>query len=254
LIGAIDLSSYVDNGSINFQNLPFGNYELNVSTIRVDNEHSDAEKILFEIAPPWYLSNLSLAIYLLLLLGLVFFIRWYNRQKLEKKHNKLKERLIREQEESLAQIEKEKLEKEIKQKQKELARTTMNMAEKNKVILELKEMLIVNKNHFSSQKRYGSFIKKLDNSINDDGDWKHFEVNFKELHEDFFENLLKQYPNLTPKDLKLCAYLKMNLSSKEIAPLMAITNRGVEIHRYRLRKKLKIDSTQNLSNFLIKFN
>ncbi len=254
LKGAIDLSSYVDNGNINFQNLPFGNYELYVSTIHVDNERSDARKVLFEIAPPWYLSKLSLAIYFLMLMGLVFFIRWHNRQKLEKKHNKLKERLFREQEESLAKLEKEKLEKEIKQKQKELARTTLNMAEKNKVILELKEMLVVNKSQFTSQNRYSSFIKKLDNSINDEGDWKHFEVNFKELHEDFFENLLRQYPNLTPKDLKLCAYLKMNLSSKEIAPLMAITNRGVEIHRYRLRKKLKIDSSQNLSNFLIKFN
>jgi DNA-binding CsgD family transcriptional regulator len=195
-----------------------------------------------------------MAMYLLALIATIFFIRWYNRKKLDKKHRILKERFHREQEERLAKLEKEKLEREIRQKQKELARTTMNMAEKNKVILELKEMLLVNKSQFTNQKRHSSFIKKLDNSINDDGDWKHFEVNFKELHEDFFENLLKKYPNLTPKDLKLCAYLKMNLSSKEIAPLMAITNRGVEIHRDRLRKKLKIDSSQNLSNFLIKFN
>ena len=87
--------------------------------------------------------------------------------------------------------------------------------------------------------------------MNDDADWKHFEVNFKELHEDFFEILLERYPILTPKDLKLCAYLKMNLSSKEIAPLMGISTRGIEIHRYRLRKKLNIDGSQNISNFLI---
>ena len=97
------------------------------------------------------------------------------------------------------------------------------------------------------------FMKKLNNSVKDTEDWKRFEVNFKELHEDFFERLLKEYPNLTPKDLKLCAYLKMNLSTKEIAPLMAISIRGIEIHRYRLRKKLKIDSSENLSNFLITF-
>ena len=254
LNGPMDQAADIENGVIKFQNLTFGKYELNVSTIRIDNKRSDPKTIQFEIAPPWYLSKISLVMYLLALIGTIFLIRWYNRQKLEKKHRKLKERFHREQEERLAKLEKEKLEKEIRQKQKELARTTMNMAEKNKVILELKEMILVNKGQFPNQKRYGSMIKKLDNSINDEGDWKHFEVNFKELHEDFFEKLLKKYPNLTPKDLKLCAYLKMNLSSKEIAPLMAITNRGVEIHRYRLRKKLKIDSSQNLSNFLIKFN
>ena len=89
--------------------------------------------------------------------------------------------------------------------------------------------------------------------MNEDQDWKHFEVSFKELHEDFFENLLSQYPKLTPKDLRLCAYLKMNHTTKEIAPLMGISIRGVEIHRYRLRKKLNIDNSQNLSNYLIKF-
>ncbi|MEP5914054.1 MAG: LuxR C-terminal-related transcriptional regulator, partial [Flavobacteriaceae bacterium] len=114
-------------------------------------------------------------------------------------------------------------------------------------------MLVMNKEKFPSSQRYRSFMKKLDNSIHDTEDWKRFEVNFKELHNDFFERLLKKYPKLTPKDLKLCAYLKMNLSTKEIAPLMAITIRGVEIHRYRLRKKLEIDNSKNLSNFLITF-
>ncbi len=160
----------------------------------------------------------------------------------------------REQEEHLLALEKEKLEKEIKQKQKELARTTMSVAKKNELILELKDMLALNKDAFPNKQRYRSLTKKLVGSINEDEDWKHFEINFKELHGDFFENLLERFPKLTPKDLKLCAYLKMNLSSKEIAPLMGITIRGVEIHRYRLRKKLNMDSSQNLSNFLIKFN
>lgn len=244
----------IENGIISFQNIPYGTYDLDVYTVSIDNERSKANTIHFQIFPPWYLSKVSIVLYCLTLIGILMAVRKYNLLKLEKKHLKLKAEFIKDQEKMLAKREKEELEKEIKLKQKELARITMNMAEKNKVILELKEMLLVNKNQFASQKRFSSFIKKLDNSIKEDEDWKHFEVNFKELHEDFFENLLKMYPKLTPKDLKLCAYLKMNLASKEIAPLMAISNRGVEIHRYRLRKKLGIDSSQHLSNFLIKFN
>lgn len=79
-----------------------------------------------------------------------------------------------------------------------------------------------------------------------------FETNFNELHEDFFKDILKNYPKLTSKDLKLCSYLKMNLTSKEIAPLMGISVRGVEVHRYRLRKKMGLNKKENLTNFLIK--
>ena len=188
------------------------------------------------------------------LVVLAFYLaRRYNKRKLNKKHRELEERMRHEQIEYMAKIEKEELAKEVKLKQNELASTTLNIARKNEMILELKNMLVMNKDKFPNSQRYRSFIKKLNNSIEDTEDWKRFEVNFKELHQDFFERLLKSYPSLTPKDLKLCAYLKMNLTTKEIAPLMGITVRGVEIHRYRLRKKLDMDSSDNLSNFLITF-
>lgn len=251
LQGPLQQTAYQDNGTISFQNLPFGDYQLNVHTVSIGNELSKPKTILFEIMPPWYLSKWMIAVYALMVLGAILLVRLYNRNKLERKHKRLTEKLSREQEEHLAHLEKEKLGKEIKQKQKELTSTTMNVAKKNELILELKALLVMNKDKFENQQRYRSFMKKLDSSINDDEDWKHFEVNFKELHEDFFETLLRKYPKLTPKDLKLSAYLKMNLSSKEIAPLMGISTRGVEIHRYRLRKKLNIDGSQNISNFLI---
>lgn len=254
LKGPENRSAYVDTGTLNFQNLSYGSYKFQVSTVGMDNNTSNPKIIEFEIAPPWYLSKWSMALYVLALIGTILLMRWYHRRKLKRKQFALKERLHSEQEERLAAVEKQGLEKEIKQKQKELARTTLSVAKKNELILELKDMLTMNKNAFSNKQRYRLLTKKLDTSINEDDDWKHFEINFKELHGDFFENLLKQFPKLTPKDLKLCAYLKMNLSSKEIVPLMGITIRGVEIHRYRLRKKLDMDSSQNLSRFLIKFN
>ncbi|MEA1785236.1 Two component regulator three Y domain-containing protein [Arenibacter sp. GZD96] len=253
LSGAKEQSAIVYSGTLNFQNLPFGTYELRVATLGINNETSQPYVLQFEIAPPWYLTKPSLMLYGLLGIGVLLSIRRYNRLKLNRKHNELKRQMEREQKEHLMKLEKEKMAKEVRSKQKELTSTAMNVAKKNELIQELKGMLLVNKEKFSNQQRYRSFIKKLDHSINDDEDWRNFEINFKELHEDFFEKLLATYKELTPKDLKLCAYLKMNLTSKEIGPLLGITTRGVEIHRYRLRKKLGLDSNENITNFMISF-
>ncbi len=253
LTGSSSLLSYTEDGILKFQNLPHGEYQLHIHAIGINGKKSKPTTIRFEITPPWYLSFWCIVGYILTLTVLFLLYRKYNDRKIQRKQDELRKHLEREQHQRIAALEKERLVKEVKSKQKELASTTMNVAKKNQIILELKDMLLTNKDKFSHWHRYKFLLKKVDDSINITDDWKRFEFSFKELHEDFFEKLLKQYPDLTPKDLKLCAYLKMNLSSKEIAPLMAITIRGVEIHRYRLRKKLKIDGTQNLSNFLITF-
>ena len=82
-------------------------------------------------------------------------------------------------------------------------------------------------------------------------EWEIFETNLNQINNEFIIALSKKYPNLTSKDIKLCVYLKMNLSSKEIAPMMNISFRGVELHRYRLRKKLGLSQEETLSKFLL---
>ncbi len=84
-----------------------------------------------------------------------------------------------------------------------------------------------------------------------DKGWNQVMFHFNELHEDFFDRLKKAYPSLTPKDLRLCAYLKMNLTTKEMATLMNVSLRGVEASRYRLRKKLDLSSEANLTEFVM---
>ncbi len=254
LSGPENHNGYVEEGVVSFQNLAYGDYVFEVSTVGIDNRASEVNSFEFKIAPPWFLSNLSVTLYLVLVLICVILVRRYNQAKLKRKQKELEEQMQKEQDRRIAQLEREELAKKVKLKQNELASTALNIARKNEMILELKNMLVLNKDNFPNSQRFRSFIRKLNNSVKDTEDWKRFEVSFKELHEDFFERLLMEYPELTPKDLKLCAYLKMNLSTKEIAPLMGITIRGVEIHRYRLRKKLELESTKNLSNFLITFS
>ena len=81
----------------------------------------------------------------------------------------------------------------------------------------------------------------------------HFEESFNQLHDNFFKRLKQHYPDLTPGDLKLAAYLKMNLSSKEIAALLNISLRGIENKRYRLRRKMNLEPDDNLTEILINF-
>jgi DNA-binding CsgD family transcriptional regulator len=73
------------------------------------------------------------------------------------------------------------------------------------------------------------------------------------VHTNFLEDLKVAFPQLTANDLKLSAYLKMNLSTKEIAQLMKISPRGVEISRYRLRKKLQVPGEVRLFQFFQEF-
>lgn len=85
-------------------------------------------------------------------------------------------------------------------------------------------------------------------------DWEQFAVHFDKVHSDFLVSLKSKCPNLTPGELKLCAYLRLNLSSKEIAQIMSITIKSVELSRHRLRKKLQIQPEVNLYIFMLNFH
>jgi DNA-binding CsgD family transcriptional regulator len=93
--------------------------------------------------------------------------------------------------------------------------------------------------------------KVIDEGMNDERDWNLFESSFNEAHESFFKKLKLNHPDLVPNDLKLCAYLRMNMSCKEMASLLNISVRGVEIRRYRLRKKLQVPHDRNFVEFLM---
>jgi DNA-binding CsgD family transcriptional regulator len=94
-------------------------------------------------------------------------------------------------------------------------------------------------------------LKALSEEEKLDEEWEHFSHHFNSVHGDFLTILKNKFPSLKPHELRLCAYLRMNLSSKEIAPLMSISVRGVEISRYRLRKKMVLPTEINLVQYLM---
>jgi DNA-binding CsgD family transcriptional regulator len=75
---------------------------------------------------------------------------------------------------------------------------------------------------------------------------------FNNIHTSFTQSLKEKFPNLSANDIKMCAYLRMNLSTKEIASILNISARGVEISRYRLRKKMDLENATNLTDFLLR--
>jgi DNA-binding CsgD family transcriptional regulator len=149
----------------------------------------------------------------------------------------------------------EQLQANILSKSKELANTTMNLIRKNEILIKIKSQL----NNVKSNTTRTSFpeaqklLHIIDHHLTNEQDWELFEQNFSQVHDSFFKKLKEDYPELTPGDLKLAAYLKMNLSSKEIAPLLNISIRGVENKRYRLRCKLGLDSSDNLTELMMRY-
>jgi len=157
-------------------------------------------------------------------------------------------------EKKIIKLKNEKLKSEMIHRDKELANQTMDLIRKNKFLAKIKEELEKIKMSSTDEmlkEKITSLIGKIDKDIDHNKQWEVFETAFDDVHEDFLNRLKVRFPALTPKELRLCAYLRMNISTKEIAPLMNISIRGVEICRYRVRKKLNIDRDTNLTSLII---
>ena len=134
----------------------------------------------------------------------------------------------------------------------------MHLVQKGELLANVKEeMGRLKKNGTNGDKPHDDLkkiLRILDEENKVDKDWDHFAVHFDRVHSNFLKTLKTKYPHLSTHELKLCAYLVMNLSSKEIARLMNISVRGVEISRYRLRKKFHLPTETNLFDFLLQFS
>jgi AraC family chitin signaling transcriptional activator len=246
------------NGRIVLNNLSSGRQTVNIYTYD-GNTYTFAADYKFSVALPWYFSFWMVLLYLAFIATCFYLYYKWNKirytQKLllqqeELKHEKhiLELELKAENDLNVQQYEKHILELEVQAKSSEVAGKSLSIAKQTELIDSIQRIL-------ETENEIGKVRTKIRNSIKansiNKNEWQSFERNLLQSNEEFVQKLSKQYPQLTARDIKLCIFLRMNMASKEIAPLMNISFRGVELHRYRLRKKLELPAETNLTKFMI---
>jgi tetratricopeptide (TPR) repeat protein/DNA-binding CsgD family transcriptional regulator len=154
-----------------------------------------------------------------------------------------------ERERELQQLRADRLQAEMEEKNRQLGTLALHLVQKNTFITQMKEE--VASVSPGDSKNVQKVIARLENNVQTDNDWEQFVQQFEQVHRDFYPSLLHLCPTLTPAELKICSLMKLNLSNKAIASLLYIAPRTVEIHRGRIRKKLRLPSSVSLATFLL---
>ncbi|WP_317208810.1 helix-turn-helix and ligand-binding sensor domain-containing protein [Flavobacterium algicola] len=248
----------INEGKVTLNNLKSGSSSFIVYS-HDGLKYNKVTSFSFTVATPWYFSVWMILVYIALI-GLILYIyyKWNKLRYIQKlalkeedlKHQKkiLELELKAQNDLNTQQYEKHILELEVQSKSSQVAGKSLSIAKQSEMIEKVQGIL----DKETDINKLKSEVKKAIkiNAVNKH-EWETFETNLSQIHNEFMTTLSKKFPVLTSKDIKLCIYLKMNLSSKEIAPLMNISYRGVELHRYRLRKKLQLQQDVNLSQFLL---
>lgn len=143
----------------------------------------------------------------------------------------------------------------VQQKDNELVENTLFLMKNNEFnvkITQKLDLLYSNLELKSNKLLVKDIIQDIDNKIKEDS-WQRFETSFNSVYDDFYKNLLEDFPDLTSNELKLAAFLKIGLNTKDIASILYLTPNSVKVNRYRLRKKLDIDTDVNLQTFFSKY-
>ena len=257
----LDLRSESANPVMTYGSLGYGDYHFTASVKNDEGKILSSVDYYFSNPRPFYLSVYAWAIYLLLAGAAVYwYSRWHTANMLRKRNKEFEEEKMKqdfkmlEQEHIIAQQREQLLETELQVKGMELASLALDAVAQQKAVENLQEAI-------SQQRVKGGInqhdvdiiLKQISGNLNGEEFWKIYHKNFDLIHKNFFRNLRKQYPTLTPSDLRFCALLRLNLSTKDIAQFTNLTTRGVETARYRLRKKFAIAEGSSLVDFLIDF-
>ena len=267
-------SSYSSANTKEYTKLRKGTYIFRVRAKSLMELKPVETSFEFTILPPWYESKVAYFVYFLLFVFLIIQILNFIKIKSEKgaremeaqkqlemdEQEKRFEADAKEKKKEIIELKNQQLQYDLRHKSQELASSTMNLIRKNEILLDISQNLNKVANEITDNSEPRIILKKItkmqdeiQQNIQHDNNWKKFAENFDLVYENYLKRLSERFPNLTISDKKLCAYLKMDLSSKDIAPLLNMSFRSVEMSRYRLRKKMELDRDVNLSDFLQNF-
>jgi DNA-binding CsgD family transcriptional regulator/virulence-associated protein VapD len=251
-----------------YTNLKEGTYKMMAKSKNSYGIDSEITHVEFTISPPWYRHFLAYILYFIGFMAIIYLIRERVKMKIRKnkyyetieqrklyleKEAKIKQEQL-ELEKEIERLEYEKLQMKILAKDKELVNNTLQVAKKNKVlngiIHRIKDINVETLDE-STKFQFIKLNKSISKEVNEDKSWKDLEKHIKNVHFDFLKRLKEKCPTISPRELDLSTYLLMNMSTKEIAEIMNISSGGVELARYRLRKKLDLTKKENLIGFLM---
>lgn len=238
-------------GIIRLVNLPVGEHRLEIS------REGEISGLRLVVRPPWYFSWWSISIYVCLLVWMIFLIKQYIQKQIQNQNKIISQKNHQLMKEKMVQWENERLLQENLSKNKELANTTRQLIRKNETLLEIKNELIdIRKKGESTltAKDFQLMLKQINENLSMKEDENLFHTSFEEIHHEFIQKLKSEYPELSKDDILLASYLRMNLTSKEIAPLFNISLRGLENKRYRLRKKMNLPGHLNLNTYFMNYD
>lgn len=235
-----------------YTNLPSGRLSF-----RLQSDISPHTAVLhLYIAARWYETAWARLLYAALAALLLYAAWQLHNYRLRRHRRRMEIQQARALHQQMIQARNEQLQADIRNKSQELANSTMNLVRKNEILMTIRQELKQIKAELGAQlpkQQYRRLDRLIERNISSEQDWQLFETNFSQVHEQFLKQLKADFPELTPGDLKLAAYLRMNLSTKDIAPLLNISIRGVENKRYRLRKKMGLAPEDNLTEVLMKY-
>ncbi|WP_028897242.1 triple tyrosine motif-containing protein [Prevotella sp. HUN102] len=254
-----------------YTQLSRGTYTFRVKARNLVTGETAEVSITIEVLPAWYETWFAVFVYFCFFVGALYLLVKFLQKRAERKLVRMqeeKERQLKEQqtqfliqeekkEKELVKLRNDQLTIELKHKSGQLADSTMNLVRKNDMLQAIDEKMSelsdsVRKEEAKTYltKKINDIRREIKSNMADDDNWEKFQENFNLVYDNFMQKLTAQFPDLKKNDLKLCAYLKMGLSSKEMASLLNTSVRSIETARYRLRKKLELDSGENLTNFI----
>lgn len=265
-----DWSSWTSEEKKEYTNLREGDYVFKVRARTVFDEVSEPVEYGFTVKPPLYRSTFAYILYSFSLIAFLFSgFKWLDKRhktqtlKLaQEKELELKQKddvietITLQSEQEIMKLKNDQLQSQIEFKNQELTSSAMNLIQKNKLLNTIKSSLKSLMEENGNQEvntQLSRLVRSIDKDLEGVEDWSAFAESFDQVHGKFITRLKEKFPELTPQEIKFSAYIRMNLNTKEIANLLGISVRGVEIGRYRVRKKLGLSRQDNLSDFLLRF-